>query len=140
MSTSENYERFIRVAVELLQTQNPRAVLMLRNFLTYIPSATSVKHILKTAITELIDTAPMVICWLLEHSEPLQPEINITNIVTQTLSERLLDLGFVPGQDFNFGMGKCLAISEAAKAALAAQSQLFNIQNPLPIIDHLQNK
>lgn len=135
----EEHERCTRVAVELLQTQNPRAILMLKNFLTYIPSPTNIKNILTAAIAELIETFPDTVCWLLEHPEYLQPEVDVTQVVMQELLNRLENLGFVQGQDFHVSADYLFEVSEAAKLALLTQSQILDIQNPLPILDRLQS-
>lgn len=140
MTTPEEQERYIRVAIELLQTQNPRAILMLKNFLTYIPSPTSIRNILTAAVNDLIDTTPATICWLLEHADYLRPEIEVVQIVMHKLSERLIGLGFTQREDFNFEPNQKIAVSEAAQAALLDHSQFFNIQNPLPIIYYLQRQ
>jgi hypothetical protein len=140
MATPEEQARFIRIAVELLQTQNPRAIVMLKDFLTCIPSPTSIRSILATAVAELIDISPTTLCWLLQHPEYLQPEVNVVKVVTQTLINRLIGLGFISGQDFDLSVDRTFEVSEAAKVALTNHSHFFGIQNPLPIIDALQKQ
>lgn len=139
MLSPEDQERYARVAIELLRKRESRAVSMLKDFLTYISSPTDIRNVLIAAIQELMDTSPPTICWLLEHSATLQPEVDITQVVTQTFIERLTGLGFSQGQDFSFNLEQKLEISDAAKSALSSHSQLFNIQDPLPIIHYLQN-
>ncbi|NJO43382.1 MAG: hypothetical protein HC769_27625 [Cyanobacteria bacterium CRU_2_1] len=140
MATPDERERCVRVAVGLLQTRNLRSISMLKDCLTYIPSPISIRNILTTAVIELVSSAPTTICWLLDHPECLQPEVNVTQIVTQELSDRLTNLGFVQGQDFYVNASQEFEVSEAAKLALFAQSQVLNIQDPRPIVDYLQNK
>ena len=136
----EEHRRCTSVAIELLQTQDPGAILMLKKFLTYIPSPTCVKNILITAITELMDTSPSVICWLLIHPEYLQPEVDIEQLVTQRLAGRLTSWGFVQGQDFNLSSDRKIEVSEASQLALSVQSKIFEIQDPSPIVEHLQKQ
>lgn len=140
MATPEERKRCVRVAVELLQTRDLRAVAMLKDFLTYIPNPLSIREILTTALIELISSSPITICWLLDQPECLQPEVDITQIVIQALSNRLISLGFIQGQDFYVGAGQKFAVSEAAKLALFTQSQMLNIKSPRLIVDYLQNK
>jgi hypothetical protein len=133
-------EPYIRIAVELLQTQNPTAIFMLKQFLTYIPSPTRIKSILTAAIAKLVDTSPAAICWLLKHPDSLQPEINISQTVIQILSSRLINMGFVQGQDFSVDTNQNFKVNEVAQLALSTRSQLFEIQDPSLIVDYLQKK
>jgi hypothetical protein len=140
MATPDEWKRCVRVAVELLQTRDLRAISMLKDFLTYIPSSLSGREILTTAVIELVSASPMTICWLLDQPKGLQPEVDVSQIVIQTLSDRLTNLGFIQGQDFYRGVSQAFVLSEAAKLALFAQSQRLNIKSPQLIVDYLQNK
>ena len=139
MVTPKAQERLTRVAVEVLQTQDSRAVSILKNFLAFIPSRTSIRNILATAVAELLDVSPDTTCWLLKYSEQLQPEINVSHIVSQKLLERLVDLGFAPGQSFVLENDRILQVSEPARAALLTHSQSLNIQSPLSVINFFQS-
>lgn len=140
MNQFENYEQFTRIAVELLQTQNPRAVMMLKSFLTYVPKPSCIRAILTAAIGELIDTSPIVICWLLSHPEYLKPEIEVTSVVIEKLSARLMGLGFVEGEDFQVNSAQTFEVSEAARLALITHSRFFEIQDCSPILEQLHGK
>lgn len=140
MATPEERKRCVRVAIELLQTRDLRAISMLKDFLTYIPNPFSIKEILTSAVIELVSSAPITVCWLLDRPECLQPEIDVTQIVIQTLFDRLINLGFIQGQDFYIGANQTLAVSETAKLALFTQSQRLNFKSPRLIVDYLQNR
>jgi hypothetical protein len=133
-------EQLIRVAVEVLQTQDPRSVSILKNFLAFDPSPTAIREILSSAVTELVDTAPAAVCWLLKYPEHLQPEVNVSYLVSQTLLQRLITLGFSQGQSFTLEDDRIFEISETAKAALLTHSQSLKIQSPLEVVNYFESK
>jgi hypothetical protein len=139
MHDAEESERYTRIAIRLLQMQNRRTIFMLKDFLTNLPSPSFGKQILTAAITKLVDISPDTVCWLLNHSDVLQPEVDVVMIVTQAILERLVDLGLIYERDFQFKAHRRLELSEAAKLALSAHCQSLNLPDPLPILDWVQN-
>jgi hypothetical protein len=139
MVTPKAQEQLIRVAVEVLQTQDSRSVSILKNFLAFDPNPTATREILSTAVTELVDTAPAAVCWLLQYPEHLRPEVNVSYLVSQKLLQRLMTLGFSQGQSFILEDDRIFEVSETAKAALLTHSQSFEIQSPLEVVKYFES-
>lgn len=111
-------EQTVSIAVALIRSRDLRTIQILKRFLTYIPSSTDIKQILTIAVTQLSKTCPETTCWLLQHPEYLQPELNVLDIVVDTLSVKLSSWGFVYNRDFHFDENGKLIMSQSAEVLL----------------------
>ncbi|MDP5017147.1 MAG: hypothetical protein NWQ43_07585 [Dolichospermum sp.] len=101
----------------MLKSHKPKAINNLKYFLTVVPSSEKIKHILITAINQLIETEPETIYWLSKNPSSLQPEIDIKVIVAQKLNEKLIAWEFKP-EDIHFNEHGNLEFNTVAKDRL----------------------
>ena len=83
--SSERTQQLINIALLLLKSHNPQAIHTFKDFLTFVPSPHHIRKILIIAVSQLVETEPETIYWLLQHPECLQPELNIKKIAAETL-------------------------------------------------------
>jgi len=132
-------EQTVSIAVNLISSRDLETIQTLKRFLTYIPSSTGIKQILIAAVTQLSETCPETTCWLLQHPEYLQPELNISDIVISNLSTKLSSWGFVYNRDFCFDKNGKLVMSQSAEILLS-NTAIFDEPIALSTIQFLLKK
>jgi hypothetical protein len=110
-------EKATTIAISLLKHKSPQTIQTLKNLLTFIPNPNHVKEILTTAVIDLIHTSPQSALWLFQHSEVLEPEIQVKDIIAQELTNEVLSWGYTL-EDFHFTADHNLEISEGTKRSL----------------------
>lgn len=100
MCTPQEFEQNVALSATLLQSQNAKTIQRLKDLLTFTRSPTRIREVLTAAIERLIASSPETICWLLANSDALQPEVNVTEVVTWKLIQTLLAQGYLPEEDF----------------------------------------
>ncbi|HEY9663583.1 MAG TPA: hypothetical protein V6C65_34480 [Allocoleopsis sp.] len=94
-------EKAVTIAVSLLKHKSPKTIQTLKNFLTFIPNPNHVKAVLAAAVINLVYHSPRTAAWLFQHPEVLAPEIDVRQIIAQTLTQTVYTWGYAP-QDFYF--------------------------------------
>jgi hypothetical protein len=115
------YETHVELAVAVFKTQNKALVNSLKNFLTLLPSSQCIEEVLKAAIFQLSATDPEACLWLLHNASCLNPELDLSQFVMESVTTQLQDRGFVLDRDFWFGPDDRLYLNEQGNAAAIAK-------------------
>jgi hypothetical protein len=97
------YESHIELAVAVFKTQDQGLLNSLKNFLTLLPSSECLENVLKLAICESAVSDPDSCRWLLSHPFYMEPELDVSNFVLESVTTQFQSQGFVLNQDFWLG-------------------------------------
>lgn len=120
---SQDFEMTISIAISLLKDQNVNNLVILKNFLSFIPNPNHIKEVLTKAVQSVVNTCPQTTLWLLQHPHCLEPEVNVKNVIHQEISHKLLHLGLTL-EDFTFDSEGYLLLPDAFKQELLKSSKL----------------
>jgi hypothetical protein len=109
------------------------AIEKLKQFLYFKPESDFIRDVLQTSVVQLIDTHPDVIAWLMAYPDCLAPELNLTEVITHELSQKLLSWGFLE-QDFTFDNRGNLALGPGLQDALVRRDQRFQDEPAMALI------
>ena len=98
----EDYQSYIELVIEVLQSQNQSSLKSLKNFLTCLASPTAIEAVLAAAIYQLAEVDFDSCRWILRHPNYLMPELDLFELARNCLVQKLEDQGLILGQDFDF--------------------------------------
>ena len=98
----EDYQSYIELVIEVLQSQNQSSLKSLKNFLTCLASPTAIEAVLAAAIYQLSEVDIDACRWILRHPNYLMPELDLFELARNCLVEKLEEQGLILNQDFSF--------------------------------------
>ena len=98
----EDYQSYIELVIEVLQSQNQSSLKSLKNFLTCLASPTAIEAVLAAAIYQLAEVDCDSCRWILRHPDYLMPELDLFELARSCLAQKLEAQGLILGQDFDF--------------------------------------
>ena len=98
----EDYQSYIELVIEVLQSQNQSSLKSLKNFLTCLASPTVIEAVLAAAIYQLAEVDIDACRWILRHRDYLMPELDLFELARNCLAEKLEEQGLILNQDFSF--------------------------------------
>lgn len=138
MCLSNSYEPHIGLAIDVFKTQNPALLISLKDFLTVLPNPKCVEEVLVAAIYQLAETDIEACRWILRNSYYLEPEVDLVELTMNLALTKLLNQGFVPGQDFKVETNGQLQIVQEAKTRLMIEDSVGDrllLEELLPVYD-----
>lgn len=126
MDDVEYMPRAISIAVRLISSHNSCNIKTLKNFLYVMPDPRCVRDVLTAAVLKICTTSVDTTCWLLQNPEPLRPEIDVRELISQYLSETLHDYGVIQDQHYTFEQDGAFVIRTTQYQQLMSLSPLLS--------------
>jgi hypothetical protein len=120
-SCGSSYETHIELAVAVFKTQDGGLVNSLKNFLTLLPSSQCLEDVLKLAICQSAVSAPEACRWLLSNPSYMEPELDVSHFVLESVMTQLQNQGFVLNQDFWLGSNDRLYLNIHGKFSVLTE-------------------
>lgn len=98
-----SYETYIELAAAVFKTQDRGLVNSLKNFLTLLPSSQCLEDVLKLAVCQSALNDPKCCRWLLENSDCMEPELDVSQFALESVTTQLQNQGLVLDRDFWLG-------------------------------------
>ncbi|WP_017662718.1 hypothetical protein [Baaleninema simplex] len=118
-STSDTQvEAYISLAVDIMRARDPRAIVALKDFLTVLPTPSTLELVLKQAVYRLGDLDRPACRWILQHGDLLMPELDLQEVARQWAIEVLTRDDRSCDRDYWFDRSGRLHLSDAAKIQL----------------------
>ncbi|MBE9039827.1 hypothetical protein IQ235_03345 [Oscillatoriales cyanobacterium LEGE 11467] len=113
---------YIELSVEILKTQDRKAIEFLKNFLAILPSLTEISMVLTAAIEQLAQTDPESCRWILRNPRELMPELDLLSLGQQVLRSQLKTERILPKTDFFFDENARMVLRKEIKERLMTNS------------------
>lgn len=129
-SKSENYESYIELAVDILKLQNPKKLNPLKDFLTFLPSPIHIEQILIAAVIQLAEVDVSSCRWILKNPGYLMPELDLIDLVKNSVTVELESKGSILGRDFQLtDNGQLLITDKIDPEYLKSLTNVVNFRN-----------
>lgn len=134
----KDIEITINIAITLLRDKNLKNLVILKNFLTFIPNPNHVKEVLTKAVQEVVNSCPETTHWLLQHPHCLEPEVKVKDVIHQEISNKFLSLGLTL-EEFSFDAKGYLVLPDSLKQAFLKRSEFSYSNYDVKLILYLLN-
>ncbi|VXD23080.1 hypothetical protein PL8927_760267 [Planktothrix serta PCC 8927] len=118
----KDIEITINIAITLLRDRNLKNLIILKNFLTFIPNPNHIKEVLTKAVQEVVNSCPETTHWLLQHPHCLESEVKVKDVIHQEISNKFLSLGLTL-EEFSFDSKGYLVLPDSLKQAFLKCSE-----------------
>jgi hypothetical protein len=127
----EEYDSYIDLSVQVFQAQNPNLIKFLKDFLTCLPSPIYIEQVLILAIDRLAKNNFESCYWLVDNYPLLMPELDLLDLVKQSVKIQLNNSGLVAGRDFEFREQNQLDLVESAKKIWKESTNEVILKTPM---------
>ena len=129
-SKSEQYESYIGLTVDILKLQNPKKLKPLKDFLTFLPSPVHIEQVLIAAVIQLAEVDVSSCRWILQNPEYLMPELDLIEVVKNSVIVELESKGSILGQDFQLtDKGQLLITNNIVSEYLEGLTDVVNFKH-----------
>ncbi len=119
----EDLEITINIAITLLRDKNLKNLVILKNFLTFIPNPNHIKEVLTKAVQEVVNSCPETTHWLLQHPHCLEPEVKVQDVIHQEIANKFISLGLTL-EEFSFDSKGYLVLPDSLKQVFLNRSKI----------------
>jgi hypothetical protein len=132
----KDIEITINIAITLLRDKNLKNLVILKNFLTFIPNPNHIKEVLTKAVQEVVNSCPETTHWLLQHPHCLEPEIKVQNVIYHEISNKFISLELTL-EEFSFDSQGYLVLPDSLKQAFLNRSKFSHSNYDVNLILYL---
>ncbi|MDY6937584.1 MAG: hypothetical protein SWY16_07945 [Cyanobacteriota bacterium] len=122
MNQPEDREIYIELSVDILKTQDRKAIEFLKSFLAVLPSLTQIAGVLAAAIERLEQTDAESCRWILRHPHYLMPEFDILAWGHRLILSKLKTERLILEKDFFFDRDGKIILTKRTKERLLVNS------------------